>query len=99
MQSGNVSLKIDDQTILSGPYLEISEKPASAESVDENNAGGVTLNQQINISGASDTQTKNSSDTSSNTTTQKQPGPLSFVSNFAASILDGIKNIFTSIFG
>jgi len=100
MASGDVVLKTDAGLVFTGPYFEISQPDVASEA----GSAEVTLNQQINITGATEPATAtNSTNSISKTTTsttveKQQPGVFSFLSSFTAGLLNGIKHFFSVLF-
>jgi len=103
MSSGNIILKTGEGLIFSGPYFEIS-----GDALTDDSSAKVTLNQQINITGAGDSVEQEAGSTSTNSTSKTttstiiektQPGFFSFLSDFASGLLNGVKHVFSALFG
>jgi hypothetical protein len=108
VKGGNIVLRTYDGKVISGPNLTILAKNSDASSGGgtSGDSGKITLNQQINIAGASTdaSAVKNGTTSNASTTsvavanTQSSGGVISSVSSFFGSLFDGFKNFFSAIF-
>lgn len=103
MSSGNISIKTNDDLKISGPNFEVLMKKSEETIPAKDDSGKITLNQQINITGATGQIETKSPESSPTETVAKysnsDKGIISSVSLFFGSVYNGFKNILNNFLG